>query len=91
MYRKELYLIPFTLIILIVFSGCVTTLQSYQPKGPEEMKIKELLLKLENTSNSSDVPGYLALWNDKAQIRLCMERTGRLPLKKNTLRFCQRE
>ena len=68
MYRKELYLIPFTLIILIVFSGCVTTLQGYQPKGPEEIKIRELLLKFENTLNSRDVPGYLALWNDKAQI-----------------------
>ena len=66
MYRKLLSVIPFTIIILIISDSCVTTLQSYKPKDVEEMEIKELLLKMENTWNNHDVHGYLALWNDKA-------------------------
>lgn len=68
MLKKELYMFPFVLIVLISLSGCATTLQSYQPKGPEELRVKELFLKWESTWNSRDVPGHLSLWNENAQI-----------------------
>lgn len=71
MPKKEHYILPFLLIVLIFLSGCATTPQSDQPKGlkdPEEVGTKELLLKWEATWNTHDVKGHLALWNDKAQI-----------------------
>ena len=68
MAQKELYSFTLVLIILIALTGCATTLQSYQPKDPEELRIKELFLKWENTWNSRDVLGHLSLWNENAQI-----------------------
>jgi hypothetical protein len=69
MAKKEFYSFLSVLTILIILCGCAaTTIQSYQPKSPEEMQIKELILKWESTWNNHDVPGNLALWNDKAQI-----------------------
>jgi hypothetical protein len=74
MFKKEFIMISSVLIILIALNGCVTTLQSYQPKGPEEIAIKELLMKWENTFNNHDAPGNLALWNDNARIMYGRER-----------------
>jgi hypothetical protein len=74
MAPRKLFVFPFFLIMFVVFSGCVTTLQSYQPKNPEEMAIKELLLRWESTYNNHDVAGNLATWNDKAQIMYGPER-----------------
>lgn len=68
MAKKQLFMFLFLLFILIVFNGCAASLQSYQPKSSEEVKIKELLLKWENTFNNHDVAGNLATYNDKAQI-----------------------
>jgi hypothetical protein len=74
MPKKQLFMFLFLLIILVAFSGCATSLQSYQPKSSEEVRIKELLLKWENTYNNHDVAGNLATWNDKAQIMYGSER-----------------
>ena len=74
MAKKQLFMFLFLLIILVAFSGCATSLQSYQPKSSEEVRIKELLLKWENTYNNHDVAGNLATWNDKAQMMYGSER-----------------
>jgi hypothetical protein len=50
------------------FIGCAGTLVTYEPKSPEEIAIKDLLLKWEKSYNSGDVAGNLSTWNDKAQI-----------------------
>lgn len=68
MVKKEFYMFPFVLIVMVVLSGCATTHESYQPIGPDQMRVKELFLKWETTWNSRDIPGHLALWNDKAKI-----------------------
>jgi len=68
MSKKQFFMFLFLLIILVAFSGCATGPQSYQPKSPEEVRIKDLLLKWEKTYNNHDVAGNLATWNDKAQI-----------------------
>lgn len=67
MKKKKVFIFLSCLTALILV-GCVTTLQNYKPKTPEEASIKELLVKWESTWNAHDVNGHLALWNAKAQI-----------------------
>jgi hypothetical protein len=74
MVTKRYFMFSAIFIILIVSGACVTTLQNYQPKNPDEILIKELLIKFENTYNNQDVLGFLFLWNDKAQIMIGSER-----------------
>ena len=66
--KKKMAFIILSCLAALIFTGCVTTLQSYKPKTPHEASIKELLVKWESTWNTHDVNGHLALWNAKAQI-----------------------
>jgi len=66
--KKRMVSISLSFLAALIFAGCVTTLQSYKPKTPEEASIKGLLVKWESTWNTHDVNGHLALWNVKAQI-----------------------
>ena len=66
--KKKMVFIFLFCITALILTGCVTTLQNYKPKTPEEASIKELLVKWESTWNTHDVNGHLALWNAKAQI-----------------------
>jgi hypothetical protein len=66
--KKRIFVISLSCLVALILAGCVTTLQSYKPKTPDEASIKELLLKWESTWNAHDVSDHLALWNAKAQI-----------------------
>ena len=66
--KKNFVRILWSCCVVLLFAGCVTTLQSYKPKTPDEASIKKLLLIWESTWNSHDVNGNLALYNAKAQI-----------------------
>jgi hypothetical protein len=69
----------FTFIAIACFTlsfsvGCGTTLRDYQPKTPEEIAIKELLIAWETSWADHNIEKNLALWNDKAQIMTGQER-----------------
>jgi hypothetical protein len=66
MRRIHFFVVVFFLLALL--PACVTSLESYEPKGPDEDAIKALLVKWESTWNSRDVKGHLGLWNNKAEI-----------------------
>lgn len=66
--KERSVLISLICLMTLILAGCMTTLQSYKPKTPEEVAIKGVLFNWETTWNSHDVNGNLALWNDKAQI-----------------------
>ena len=65
---RKIYFPMLTLSLMILMTACVTTLQSYEPKNPEEDAIKALLMKWESTWNKRDVEGHLRLWNNNAEI-----------------------
>jgi hypothetical protein len=66
--EKRYFFISITCLTLFILIGCVTTIQTYEPKTPDELPIKELLINWETTWNSHDVNGNLVLYNDKARI-----------------------
>ena len=66
-----IFLISFA---LIAFTSCVTTLQNYKPKFPDEAAVKEILVKWESTWNSQDVQEHLSLWNRAAKIKYGKDR-----------------
>jgi PBP1b-binding outer membrane lipoprotein LpoB len=43
--KKRIFVISLSCLVALILAGCVTTLQSYKPKTPDEASIKELLLK----------------------------------------------
>jgi Domain of unknown function (DUF4440) len=65
---KRFYVMGLIVFVVFFFSGCVSTLKSYNPKNADEAQIKDLLVQWEHTWNNGDVPGHLALWNDNAKI-----------------------
>lgn len=77
MAQKQLFIFFLLLLILLAFSGCATNHLNNLPKSPEEIKIKELLSKWENTINMRDAEGNLALYNDNAQIMYTYMGMGR--------------
>lgn len=66
--KKRMVFISLSCLAALIFAGCVTTLQSYKPKTPDEASIKELLVEWESTWNAHNVNDHLALWNAKGQI-----------------------
>lgn len=68
MHRRPLYAFPCLILMVLNFIGCAGTLATYEPKSPEEIAIKDLLLKWERSYNSGDVAGNLSTWNDQARI-----------------------
>lgn len=61
MVKKFVAMASVVFITFFIFS-CAATLEDYQPKSPDEVEIKGLLMNYDNTWNNKDEAGFLSLF-----------------------------
>jgi hypothetical protein len=60
-------------VIALVSFSCVTTLQNYNPKTPEEQEIKGALVGYESAYNTQDAGSFLGMFYEDAPIMSPMD------------------
>ena len=70
--KMSLQLLLSLIMINIAFAG---SLKDYQPQSSDEEAIVSLLKKNEETWNSGDATGWMALWHEDAKIMYGRERS----------------
>lgn len=65
--QKKLIAIVSILSAAALLFGCITPLQEYQPKSPEEEAIKKVLVNSESAWNNNDMQKYLTVLHDRGE------------------------
>ncbi|UCD32170.1 MAG: nuclear transport factor 2 family protein [Desulfobacterales bacterium] len=77
MRERLLYMVTLSCIFLMLMGCASATLDTYQPKSPDEEAIIRVLRINEETLQNRDLSGHLATYHDNASIMIFFSNEGR--------------